>query len=38
MVIIEADLALVSFTDAALHGFELRPGLLGACRRSLDAL
>ncbi|SGO91495.1 Uncharacterised protein [Mycobacterium tuberculosis] len=38
MVLIQADLALIQFTDAALHGFELGSGLLGAHCGILDPL
>ena len=38
VLLVEADLALVQLTDAALHDFELRPGLLRAGRGILDAL
>ncbi len=38
VVFVEPDLALVELTDPALHGLELRLGLLGAGRGLLDAL
>ncbi len=38
MVFIEPDLALIELADAALHGFELRPGLLRAGGGPFDAL
>ena len=38
VMLVETDLALIQLTDAALHGFELRPGLLHASGALFDAL
>ncbi len=38
VVFVQADLALIEFTDAGLHGLEFRPGLLGAGGTVFDAL
>ena len=38
VVFVQADLALIQFADAGLHGFELRAGLLRAGRTLFNAL